>query len=160
METLDRLSGYINRVASDERLRPTHISLYFALCHSWIVNKFQRRYHVSRRQLMMSSRIRSRATYHKTMTELKVLGYVKYRPSYHPVEGSEVSLLGVSTSFAKDRAFYQVGLPFHQPLGNVRNDLNPDRYSPFTTSAEEVRDLEQVSPDLPQGDNYLSRSNP
>ena len=89
MQTLGRLSGFINRVASDKRLRPTHISLCFALCHSWIGTNFQRRYHVSRRQLMISSRIRSRATYHKTMTELKNWGYVRYRPSYHPVEGSE-----------------------------------------------------------------------
>ena len=43
---------------------------------------------------MNLSRIRSTATYHKTMGELKNLGYVRYRPSYHPTEGSKVSLLG------------------------------------------------------------------
>ena len=101
METLDRLTGLINRAASDERLRPTHISLYFALCHSWIVNKFQRRYHISRRQLMMLSGIRSPTTYHKAMCQLKALGYVKYRPSYHPVEGSEVSLVGIEKKVCK-----------------------------------------------------------
>ena len=82
MKTLEHLSDFIGRVASDHRLKPTHISLYFALCHSWIVSKFRRRYRVSRRQLMMTSRIRSRATYHKTMDDLKNLRYVKYRPSY------------------------------------------------------------------------------
>ena len=92
---------------------------------------------------MISSRIRSRATYHKTMTELKDLGYVRYRPSYHPVEGSEVSLLDISTSFAKNCDFNQASLPFHQPLVKVGNDLSPDRCSLFTTSGEEVRDLDQ-----------------
>jgi hypothetical protein len=93
------------------------------------------------------------------MSELKDLGYLMYRPSYHPVEGSEVSLLPVSTSFAKDRDLNQVGLPFHQPLVKVENDLNPNHYSLFTTSAAKVRNLEQGSPDLPQGDNYLSKPN-
>src|SRR5688572_16314119 len=93
METLDRLSGFINRVASDERLRPIHISLYFALCHSWIVSKFERHYHVSRRQLMRLSRIQSKSTYHKAISELADLGYISYRPSFHPKEGSEITLL-------------------------------------------------------------------
>lgn len=96
METLDQLSGFIIRAASDERLRPTHIALYNALCHSWISSSFQPCYHVSRRQLMMLSRIRSCTTYHKAMRDLRDFGYLKYRPSYHPVKGSEVSLLDVS----------------------------------------------------------------
>lgn len=128
MDTLNRLSDFINRVASDERLGPSHIALYFALCHLWIVSKFQRRYHVSRRQLMISSRIRSLATYHKTMDDLTDLGYVKYRPSYHPVKGSEVSLISDSHSFGKD------------------DDLNRERVPLFTTLDEEVKDLDQATP--------------
>jgi len=141
METLDRLSGYINRAAWDKRLRPTHISLYFALCHSWIVNKFQRCYQVSRRQLMMLSGIRSRTTYHKAMCHLKDLGYVKYRPSYHPVEGSEVSLLGVTPFSRNDRDLNQDSPSFRQPLD------------------EEVRNVDQDSHDHMQGEKYTIGSN-
>jgi len=93
METLQQLSDLINRVVSDNRLKPTHISLYFALCHTWIMNRFQECYNVSRRQLMSLSRIRSKATYHKTIKELTNLGYIQYRPSYHPRKGSNVTLL-------------------------------------------------------------------
>jgi hypothetical protein len=141
MDTLDRLSGYINRAAWDKRLRPTHISLYFALCHSWIVNKFQRCYHVSRRQLMMLSGIRSPTTYHKAMCHLKDLGYVKYRPSYHPVEGSEVSLLGVTPFSVNDR------------------DLNQDSPSFHRTLDEEVRNLDQNSNDHKQGEKNAIGTN-
>ena len=93
METLDQLSDFIGRAASDERLKPTHISLYFALCHAWIVNRFQQCYNVSRRQLMRLSRIQSKSTYHKAISELVDMGYISYRPSYHPKEGSKVTLL-------------------------------------------------------------------
>lgn len=95
METTDRLSYFISRVASDERLKPTHISLYVALCHGWIANRFQRRYNVSRRQLMKLSHIHSKSTYHKAISELVDMGYIRYHPSYHPTKGSKVSLLGV-----------------------------------------------------------------
>ncbi len=93
METTNRLSDLISRVASDERLRPTHISLYVALCHAWIMNRFQQGYNVSRSKLMMLSRIQSKTTYHKTLSELASMGYIRYHPSYHPIDGSKVSLL-------------------------------------------------------------------
>lgn len=96
MERQERLSYFISRVASDERLKPTHISLYVALCHTWIMNRFQQGYNVSRSKLMMLSRIQSKTTYHKTISELVSMGYIRYRPSYHPITGSEVSLLGDS----------------------------------------------------------------
>ena len=93
METPERLSYFISRVASDERLKPTHISLCVALCHAWIMNRFQQGYNVSRSKLMMSSRIQSKTTYHKTISELASMGYIHYHPSYHPIAGSKVSLL-------------------------------------------------------------------
>jgi hypothetical protein len=93
METLDQLERFISNIASDERLRPTHVSLYVALCHAWIASRFQQCYNVSRRQLMMLCRIRSNTTYHKTISELIEMGYISYRPSYHPVKGSSVTLL-------------------------------------------------------------------
>lgn len=95
MDTPNQLSSFISRVASDERLKPTHISLYVALCHAWITNRFQQCYNVSRRQLMRLSRIQSKSTYHKTISDLASMGYIRYHPSYHPMEGSKVSLLGL-----------------------------------------------------------------
>jgi hypothetical protein len=93
MEKLDQLSDFINRVVSDERLKPTHVALYVALCHAWITNRFQQRYNVSRRKMMRLSRIKSKSTYHKAISELVDMGYISYHPSYHPKEGSKVTLL-------------------------------------------------------------------
>jgi hypothetical protein len=99
---MDRLCVLIRRVASDERLKPTHISLYFALCHWWITNSFKQCYNVSRRRLMKSSRIHSKSTYHKTIAELVDMGYITYCPSFHPKEGSIVTLIKPNEPKMKD----------------------------------------------------------
>jgi hypothetical protein len=77
-------------------MRPVHISLSLALCHSWTASQFQRAYRISRRELMNASRIRSKATYHKVIKELQTFGYLKYSPSYHPIKASEVELIDVA----------------------------------------------------------------
>jgi hypothetical protein len=92
MEKLEQLSFFINLVALDARLRPTHTSLYLALCHAWSASDFPDAFHVSRRRLMFAAHIRSIATYHKVIGDLQAFGYLDYWPSYHPVKGSRVSL--------------------------------------------------------------------
>ena len=92
MENLEQLSFFISRVASDVRLRPTHTSLYLALCHAWSTSQFADGFHVSRRRLMCGAHIRSIATYHKIISDLQAFGYLDYWPSYHPVKGSRVKL--------------------------------------------------------------------
>lgn len=92
MDSLQQLTKYINSVASDVRLKPTHIALYVALCQAWIVNNFKNTFHVSRRRLMHAAHIQSIVTYHKVINDLKVYGYLYYQPSSHPVKGSVVSL--------------------------------------------------------------------
>ena len=98
MERGEQITGFINSLVSDERLRPIHIALSTALCHAWIASQFQQPYSVSRSQLMQACRIHSKATYHKTLRELQAFGYVEYHPSYHPVKASSVTLkLDLST---------------------------------------------------------------
>jgi hypothetical protein len=92
MEKHEQLSFFISRVASDARLRPTHTSLYLALCYVWSASQFPDAFHVSRRRLMFAAHIRSIATYHKVIGDLQVFGYLDYWPSYHPVKGSRVRL--------------------------------------------------------------------
>jgi hypothetical protein len=84
---------FMHELASDIRLKPTHISLCLALCHARVRSNFQNVFQVSRSKLMAASRIQSRATYHKVMKELQAFGYLKYTPSYHPVKGSSVGLV-------------------------------------------------------------------
>ena len=104
MDRYTHLTHFINRIVSDNRLRPIHISLAVALCQRWISNQLQQPYRVSRRVLMSASRIRSKATYHKALKELQAFGYLKYSPSYHPRKASEVEILDAELNTNADES--------------------------------------------------------
>ena len=93
MNGVERLPYVINLAAADTRLRPVHVALIVALCHLWIKNGFNKWYPISRKVLMALSRIQSNATYHKTINELQYYGYLQYHPSFHPAQGSRVSIV-------------------------------------------------------------------
>ncbi len=83
----------INQISKDERLLPTHISLYIVLLGFWHENKYQNPINISRQLILESSKIKSKATYHKCIKELNVFGYIKYEPSYNPFKGSLITML-------------------------------------------------------------------
>lgn len=93
MDDLQRLNKLLRRVTADEDLMPFHLCLYICLCREWIANQCKNPFSVSRSRLMRMSRIRSRTTYHKIISELKTKHYISYKPSYHPVKASRVSLI-------------------------------------------------------------------
>ena len=93
MNYIRHLSGFFARVASEDRLNPTHISLYMGLFQYWNLNRFVNPISISRSDMMSVSKICSKATYHKVMKDLHELGFIKYEPSYNPFRGSAVTLI-------------------------------------------------------------------
>jgi len=87
------LIHYMQRLVSDDRIKPVHLLLSFAICDHWAHNQFQPVCQISRGLLMKSSRIRSTATYHKAIKDLQAFGYVRYYPSNHPTQASRIELL-------------------------------------------------------------------
>lgn len=96
MNYIKHLTGFFIRIASEETIYPTHISLYLALFQSWNVNRFKNPIAISRDEMMKTSRIASKATYHKCIKELQNMGFIDYLPSYNPYSGSEVILHDLS----------------------------------------------------------------
>jgi hypothetical protein len=89
----NQLAGYtrqIRRMAKDQRLIATHISLFTALFVAWRQNGFASPFPVTRKKLMGFSKIASVATYHKCIRELDELAYIRYQPSFSPKQGSLV----------------------------------------------------------------------
>lgn len=91
MENQQQLLQFINCIVSDQRLKRRHLAMLIALCDVWIANNYQASYHISRSRLMKTAKIRAQGTYQKVITELQALGYVEYKPSYHPKEGSIIT---------------------------------------------------------------------
>ena len=83
---------FYRMMVSDDRLRPQHICLYFAILSIATGDVKGDTVVVTRRALMEISRLSSKATYHRCMRELETYGYIQYYPSYNPFLGSRVVL--------------------------------------------------------------------
>lgn len=93
MNYIRHLNGFYDRVQEDNRLNPTHISLYLALFQFWNLNHFRNPISISRNEMMRLSKISAFGTYHKCIKDLQEFGYLEYMPSFNPYKGSMVNLL-------------------------------------------------------------------
>ena len=84
---------FLKKAADDHRLLPTHLSLMMAVFYFSNDSALREAIKVSRSKLMRFSRIKSIATYHKCLKELVDFGYIRYQPSYHPINASSIWLL-------------------------------------------------------------------
>lgn len=98
MNYIKHLSGFFNKVSADDRLNPTHVSLYVSLFQFWNACRFHNPISISRNEVMKVSKICSKATYHKCIRELNDFGYLSYQPSYNPFKGSLVYLFDFQMS--------------------------------------------------------------
>ncbi|WKW46608.1 transcriptional regulator [Myroides sp. JBRI-B21084] len=121
MNYIKHLTGFFIRIAAEETIYPTHISLYLALFQSWNVNRFKNPIAISRDEMMKASRIASKATYHKCIKELQNLGFIEYIPSYNPYSGSEVILHDLSDRKAVFKTQTSSIIDQTQPINNQAN---------------------------------------
>ncbi|MBI2722473.1 MAG: transcriptional regulator [Bacteroidetes bacterium] len=89
---IKHLLAISERFIGDERLSPLHISLYYALFHSWNLSKFQVPISISRHDIMRACKIGSANTYTKCLKELDQWEYIKYIPSHNPYKGSQIHM--------------------------------------------------------------------
>ena len=91
------LNGVLRKFSDDENILSSHRSLYLAFFELWNQKYFPKTIMVSRKQVMSLAKIRSRTTYHKLLRELKMWGYLQYRPSSNPQIGTLVELFRFDT---------------------------------------------------------------
>jgi len=88
---MEQLLHFLTSAEKDNRLTPTHLSLYLALYSTWHRQKCPLIIKIFRKDLMLLAKIASIATYHKKLQQLVSYGYITYRPSYNYHQGSEVA---------------------------------------------------------------------
>jgi hypothetical protein len=86
------MNNWFAKVQADDRLYPSHISLYLALFQLWNANRFNNPISVARSEVMKLSKIGSTNTYTKCLKDLHKWGYLDYQPSFNPFKGSTVNL--------------------------------------------------------------------
>ena len=90
---IKHLASIHEKFMSDERLNPWHISLYYALFHSWNFHQFSNEFQIVREVIMSESKIGSANTYIKCMKDLHNWGYIVYVPSFNRFKSSIVSII-------------------------------------------------------------------
>jgi len=108
---IKHLNGIFHLFSKDNRLNPTHISLYIALFQFWNYNRFPDEFYINREEVMKFSKIGSKSTYHKCIKELSHWKYIIYSPSHNPFKGSRVKMFNFETS-AKTTGGQEVDLNY------------------------------------------------
>ena len=98
MNYIKLLNAAFEKFYFDDRLNPTHISLYMALFQEWNSSRFADEFYVNRRDLMRAAKIGSKSTYHRCVTDLDTWFYLAYFPSNNPYKGSKIKMSIISTS--------------------------------------------------------------
>ena len=89
----DELWAYLSLFEKDERLSVWHFALLTAILYLGYRQGQKKVIKVSRSKIMSLSHINTLPTYHKYFKDLQDMGYITYRPSYHPGYRSEVELI-------------------------------------------------------------------
>ncbi|MCB0746425.1 MAG: hypothetical protein KDC90_03090 [Ignavibacteriae bacterium] len=95
---IKHLNAVFVQFSKDNRLNPTHISLYMALFQLWNNNRFKEVFYVNRDEVMQLSKVGSKSTYHRCIKELNHWSYIVYFPSHNPYKGSKIKLNNFGTS--------------------------------------------------------------
>ena len=98
MNYIKLLNAAFEKFFFDDRINPTHISLYMALFQEWNSCRFAAEFYVNRGDLMNASKIGSKSTYHRCIKELDSWGYLFYHPSKNPYKGSKIQMSIFGTS--------------------------------------------------------------
>ncbi|KAA9038688.1 hypothetical protein FW778_14165 [Ginsengibacter hankyongi] len=93
MEQVRALTGFYEAIKDDNRIGPTHISLYMALFQLYNLNRCCNPINITRAVVMETAKISGLATYHKCIKDLHEFGYIQYMPSFNPAICSRVFLL-------------------------------------------------------------------
>ncbi|MCK0191763.1 hypothetical protein [Arenibacter sp. F20364] len=92
MNYIKHLNAVFQQFSKDSRLNPSHVSLYMALFQYWNMNRFPKSFLVDREETMSFSKIGSRTTYHRCMTNLNDWKYIVYLPSHNRFKGSRIMM--------------------------------------------------------------------
>ena len=136
MNYIKHLNGVFLQFSKDNRLNPTHISLYVGLFQLWNNYHFRESFHIDRQEVMAYAKIGSKSTYHRCIKELHHWKYLLYIPSHNPFQGSRIKMFNFGTSSGQvlDRHRTKNGTSSGQAvvhknkhIETLKNNINGDK---------------------------------
>ena len=172
MNYIKLLNAAFEKFYFDDRLNPTHISLYMALFQEWNSSRFADEFYVNRRDLMRCAKIGSKSTYHRCITDLDSWLYLCYFPSNNPYKGSKIKMFIIGTSDEPEVGRYnpileQLAERYHPINGQVlvsnTNNTKQENYTKQPKGRQAVIDFfEKNGFDVDEGikffEHYDSRN--
>ncbi|MCK0160078.1 hypothetical protein [Allomuricauda sp. F6463D] len=160
---IKHLNGVFAQFAKDNRLNPTHISLYIGLFQLWNQNYFVAEFYISREEAMAYAKIGSKSTYHRCIRELSDWNYILYSPSHNPYKGSRIKMFdfGTSTGQALDRYRTKFGtsngqalVPINKHIQTTKNITNGKKRKKMKKKVFEIEENNaEQTPTVPYLDN-------
>ena len=160
---IKHLNGVFAQFAKDNRLNPTHISLYIGLFQLWNHNYFIPEFFISREEAMAYAKIGSKSTYHRCIRELSHWNYIVYIPSHNPYKGSRVKMFdfGTSTGQVMDRYRTKIETsngqavePINKHIQTLENQKNNDKQANFKNlNFEDMENGSEQKASVPYRDN-------
>ena len=83
---------FFEAIATDPRIRITHIAVFAALYFLWIKSSCEPELKLFSVQVMAVAKISSRITYCRAIIDLNEFGYIKYYPSFFGGKASIITL--------------------------------------------------------------------
>lgn len=147
--------------SKDNRLNPSHISLYMALFQIWNDYHFKPSFYINRAETMDLSKLGSKTTYHRCIKELSHWKYILYEPSHNPFRGSRIRMfnfgttseLPLDTSYTNiETTFEQVVVSKDKPIQTERNNTNRSKQK--NNKKRKFEEIEnKQNPTVPYQDN-------
>lgn len=97
MEQFKPLSDFVEAISNDGRISIAHIGVYAVLLDCWQAQEFKNPVMAFSYELMKLSRISSRVTFLKYVSDLSDNGYIRYEASLKRNHRSKVYLLPMRT---------------------------------------------------------------
>lgn len=107
MNQTKNIIDFFERIIKDDRLLPSHISMYVSLFQLWSFNSFRNPFRINREDVMKVSKIKSLATYHKCIRELHLAGFIIYSPSYNSYRGSLIEMTDFDSEVIFESTLFQ-----------------------------------------------------
>ena len=151
MNYIKLLNAAFEKFYFDDRLNPTHISLYMALFQEWNSSRFADEFYVNRRDLMRAAKIGSKSTYHRCVTDLDSWLYLCYFPSNNPYKGSKIKMSIIGTSSEPDMGRYNPTLeqlaeqyhPIREPVVGQHHPINGQALVSNTNNTKQENYIKQ-----------------
>jgi len=151
MNYIKLLNAAFSTFFFDDRLNPTHISLYMALFQEWNSSRFADEFFVNRRDLMRCAKIGSKSTYHRCVTDLDTWNYLTYFPSNNPYKGSKIKMSIIGTSDEPDTGHYNPELeqiaeqyhPIRKPVVYQHRPINGQALVSTINNTKQVNNTKQ-----------------